>query len=187
MSAGIITRSDVASPCARQWTDTGAFSGSSPTTFNSQSTFVLQIPILVEEEEEEKGAVDLDEIIVEKEDDAAARDGRGRARSARPRSTSAAGGGPTLQTTRTRGKRTMGPRTKMLYMYQGDRWNQGGPGSVGNASYVWLPLIPTSNTTTTTTPAATTTTTTTKVGSGSGSGSFSMDWHDKWRIGDFAF
>jgi hypothetical protein len=23
----------------------------------------------------------------------------------------------------------------------GDRWNQGGPGSVGNASYVWLPFV----------------------------------------------
>ena len=23
----------------------------------------------------------------------------------------------------------------------GDRWNNGGPGSVGNASYVWLPFV----------------------------------------------
>jgi hypothetical protein len=29
-----------------------------------------------------------------------------------------------------------------LLIYYGDRWNVGGPGSVGNATYVWLPLVP---------------------------------------------
>ena len=29
---------------------------------------------------------------------------------------------------------------KMLYIYMADRWNNAGPGSVGNASYVWLPM-----------------------------------------------
>ena len=33
------------------------------------------------------------------------------------------------------------PSGKELVMYLGDRWNNGGPGSVGNASYVWLPLV----------------------------------------------
>ena len=28
-----------------------------------------------------------------------------------------------------------------LLIYMGDRWNIHGPGSVGNASYVWLPLV----------------------------------------------
>jgi hypothetical protein len=28
----------------------------------------------------------------------------------------------------------------MLWIYIGDRLNQAGPGSVGNASYVWLPM-----------------------------------------------
>jgi len=30
---------------------------------------------------------------------------------------------------------------KVMRMFLGDRWNDHGPGSVGNASYVWLPLI----------------------------------------------
>ena len=51
--------------------------------------------------------------------------------------------------------------SKFVYMYQGDRWNQGGPGSVGNATYIWLPLMP-------------------------GNGTFSLSWHDTWKIGDFA-
>jgi hypothetical protein len=29
------------------------------------------------------------------------------------------------------------PNGKMLWIYIGDRWNQAGPGSVGNASCVW--------------------------------------------------
>lgn len=29
-----------------------------------------------------------------------------------------------------------------LLLYMGDRWNANGPGSVGAASYVWLPLLP---------------------------------------------
>eukprot|EP00775_Hariotina_reticulata_P009005 gene9005-9178_t len=29
-----------------------------------------------------------------------------------------------------------------LLIYYGDRWNVEGPGSVGNATYVWLPLVP---------------------------------------------
>ena len=29
-----------------------------------------------------------------------------------------------------------------LLMYMGDRWNAAGPGSVSQASYVWLPLLP---------------------------------------------
>ena len=28
-----------------------------------------------------------------------------------------------------------------LLIYLGDRWNANGPGSVGNSSYVWLPLV----------------------------------------------
>jgi len=28
-----------------------------------------------------------------------------------------------------------------LLLYMGDRWNHAGPGSVGNASYVWLPMV----------------------------------------------
>jgi hypothetical protein len=28
-----------------------------------------------------------------------------------------------------------------LPIYFGDRWNEKGPGSVGNASYVWLPFV----------------------------------------------
>ena len=39
--------------------------------------------------------------------------------------------------------------------------SEGGPGSVGNATYVWLPLMP-------------------------GNGTFSLSWHDTWKIGDFA-
>lgn len=31
---------------------------------------------------------------------------------------------------------------QVLLIYFGDRWNAQGPGSVGNASYVWLPLVP---------------------------------------------
>jgi len=30
---------------------------------------------------------------------------------------------------------------RRLHVYMGDRWNFNGPGSVGNASYVWLPLL----------------------------------------------
>ena len=30
---------------------------------------------------------------------------------------------------------------QILLIYMGDRWNFNGPGSVGNASYVWLPLL----------------------------------------------
>jgi hypothetical protein len=30
----------------------------------------------------------------------------------------------------------------VLHIYYGDRWNYDGPGSVGNASYMWLPLLP---------------------------------------------
>jgi hypothetical protein len=33
------------------------------------------------------------------------------------------------------------PSGKRLPIYMGDRWNFQGPGSVGNASYVWLPLV----------------------------------------------
>lgn len=29
-----------------------------------------------------------------------------------------------------------------LLLWMGDRWQARGPGSVGNASYVWLPLLP---------------------------------------------
>ncbi|KAI7840698.1 hypothetical protein COHA_005620 [Chlorella ohadii] len=29
-----------------------------------------------------------------------------------------------------------------LLLWMGDRWNSQGPGGVGNASYVWLPLLP---------------------------------------------
>lgn len=30
---------------------------------------------------------------------------------------------------------------RRLHIYLGDRWNEAGAGSVGNASYVWLPLV----------------------------------------------
>uniref|UniRef100_A0A383VWQ5 Glycosyl hydrolase family 32 N-terminal domain-containing protein n=1 Tax=Tetradesmus obliquus TaxID=3088 RepID=A0A383VWQ5_TETOB len=33
-------------------------------------------------------------------------------------------------------------QSSCLPIYFGDRWNQQGPGSVGNASYVWLPFVP---------------------------------------------
>ena len=32
--------------------------------------------------------------------------------------------------------------SKTVYMYQGDHWNQNGPGSVGNAPCIWLSLVP---------------------------------------------
>jgi len=50
--------------------------------------------------------------------------------------------------------------SKVVYMYQGDRWNFHRRGSVGNATYVWLPLIPKGDT-------------------------FTMRWYDRWKIGDF--
>lgn len=31
---------------------------------------------------------------------------------------------------------------EQLLIWMGDRWNADGPGSVGNASYLWLPLLP---------------------------------------------
>ena len=34
------------------------------------------------------------------------------------------------------------PDDKVLYVYMGDRWNPYGPGSVANATYLWLPLQP---------------------------------------------
>lgn len=35
------------------------------------------------------------------------------------------------------------PSGKKLVIYMGDRWNgHGGNGGVGNASYVWLPVVP---------------------------------------------
>jgi hypothetical protein len=34
-----------------------------------------------------------------------------------------------------------GPGRRVLHIYYGDRWNADGPGGVGNASYVWLPLL----------------------------------------------
>ncbi len=36
----------------------------------------------------------------------------------------------------------VGQGGRALQVYYGDRWNYDGPGSVGNASYVWLPLLP---------------------------------------------
>lgn len=48
-----------------------------------------------------------------------------------------------------------------LQVYVGDRWNLKGEGSVANASYVWLPLLP------------------------DGGGGFSMLWLDAWKLGDF--
>jgi len=97
---GILARASDASICTSTWSSQGTFVKNSRTTFNSQSTFVLQILI------------------------------------------------PDTQ--------------KTVYMYMGDRWNQGGPGSVGNASYIWLPLVPNGN-------------------------AFVMEWHDTWRLGDYAF
>eukprot|EP00877_Chromochloris_zofingiensis_P007339 jgi/Chrzof1/2859/Cz12g01150.t1 len=52
---------------------------------------------------------------------------------------------------------------QVLHIYFGDRWNLDGPGSIGNASYVWLPLLPHA-----TTP-----------------GAFDLQWHDSWSITDF--
>ncbi len=49
-----------------------------------------------------------------------------------------------------------------LQIFVGDRWNAGGPGGVGNASYVWLPLLPRD-----------------------GGGGFAMEWLEAWRLGDF--
>lgn len=51
-----------------------------------------------------------------------------------------------------------------LHVYVGDRWNAGGEGGVGNASYVWLPLLPVT---------------------GSDPLAFKLLWLDSWRLGDF--
>ncbi|BDA44105.1 hypothetical protein COCOBI_05-2890 [Coccomyxa sp. Obi] len=50
----------------------------------------------------------------------------------------------------------------VLHIYMGDRWNFAGPGSVENATYVWLPLLP----------------------NGDGSG-YTLQHADSWRPSDY--
>ena len=57
------------------------------------------------------------------------------------------------------------PDGRKLHIYMGDRWNgHGEDGGVGNASYVWLPLVSTS---------------------AKGPGSFTMPFLPSWKIADF--
>lgn len=51
---------------------------------------------------------------------------------------------------------------QVLHIYMGDRWNFQGPGSVGNASYVWLPLLRHSD-----------------------GGAYSIEYTSSWTIKDF--
>jgi len=55
---------------------------------------------------------------------------------------------------------------KDLLMYMGDRWNYHGSGSVGNATYVWLPLIPNGTT-------------------GHGLPRFTMPYLTEWKVADY--
>lgn len=46
---------------------------------------------------------------------------------------------------------------KNTIIYQGDRWNYKGPGGLGNATYIWLPIIPTG-------------------------GTFKIEWQSSWEL-----
>lgn len=48
---------------------------------------------------------------------------------------------------------------ELLLIWMGDRWNADGPGSVGNASYLWLPLLPHTD-----------------------GGGFELVWAENWRL-----